>query len=87
MKLEDDVDKVLDNDLAMLGHSSDINEQRGAVQSEGELNSSYHASLANKPSSIVLLCVSMILKQLSDARECCYLPQVIVILPVVYVVC
>ena len=34
MKLEDDVDKVLDNDLAMLGHSSDINEQRGAVQSE-----------------------------------------------------
>ena len=61
----------------MLGHSSDIKEQRGAV------HSSYHASLENKPSSIAPLCVSMILKQLSDARERCYLPQVVVILPVV----
>ena len=65
----------------MLGHSSDIKEQRGAVQRE--LNSSYHVSLENKPSSIAPLCVSMILKQLSDASECCYLPQVVVILPVV----
>ena len=63
----------------MLGHSSDIKEQRGAVQSE--LNRSYRASLASKPSSIAPLCVSMILKQLSDASECCYLPQV-VMLPV-----
>ena len=45
-----------------------------------KLNSSYHATLASKPSSIAPLCVSM---QLSDASECCYLPQVAVILPVV----
>ena len=65
----------------MLGHSSDIKEQRGAVQSE--LNSFYRASLASKPSSIAPLCVSTILKQLSDASECCYLHQVVVILPLV----
>ena len=46
----------------MLRHSSDIKEQRGAVQSE--LNRSYRASLASKPSYIAPLCVSMILKQL-----------------------
>ena len=38
-KLEDDVDKVLDNAFAMVGHLSFIKEQREAVQSE--LNSSY----------------------------------------------
>ena len=65
----------------MLVHSSVIKEQREAVQSE--LNSSYRASLASKPSSIAPLCVSMILKQLSDASECCYLHQVVVNLPVV----
>ena len=65
----------------MLGHLSVIPEQREAVQSE--LNNSYYASLASKLSSIAPLCVSMILKQLSDASECCYLPQVASILPVV----
>ena len=70
----------------MLGHSSVLKEQREAVQSK--LNSSYRASLASKPSSIAPLCVSMILKQLSDASECYYLPQVAVTLPVVsHVVC
>ena len=45
IKLEGDVDKVLDNDLAMLGHSTVIKEQREAVQSK--LNSSYRASWAS----------------------------------------
>ena len=80
IKLEGNVDNVLDDDLAMLRHSSAVKEQREAVQSK--LNSSY-ASLASKPSSIAPLCISMILKQLSDANECYYLPQVAVTLPVV----
>ena len=62
----------------MLGHSFVIKEQREAVQSE--LNSSYHASLASKPCSIAPVCVSM---KLTNASECCYLPQIVVILPVV----
>ena len=62
----------------MLGHPSVIKEQREAVQS-----GFYRASLASEPSAIAPLCVSMILKQLSDASECCYLPQVVVIFPVV----
>ena len=56
----------------MLGHSSHVKEQRAAVQSE--LNTSYRASLVSKPSSIAPLCVSMILKQLSDAMEQVLLP-------------
>ena len=35
------------------------------------------------PRKIAPLCVSMILKQFSDASECCYLPLVAIILPIV----